>query len=313
MPLYDHETNPIPVGAITGDITTPDGSRLRFARWLPDTAKPKGTVCLLQGRAEFIERYFETARDLLVRGFAVATFDWRGQGGSRRHGKEAHRGHVGDFEEYQEDLEAFMAQVVLPHCPPPFYGLAHSTGGLVLLDSAPAMRTRFRRIVLLAPLLGLGDHGWSESTAGPLARFLSVIGFDTQPVPGAAKHVLHLQPFEGNRLSSDERRFTRTRLITAAHPDLTVGAPTIGWVAAAMTAARRLEDVDFVDRIRIPTLIIAAGADRIVSNAAIERFARTLKIGHLLMIPGARHELLQEADIFREQVLAAFDAFVPGS
>jgi lysophospholipase len=32
----------------------------------------------------------------------------------------------------------------------------------------------------------------------------------------------------------------------------------------------------------------------------------------MLTVDGARHELLQEADIFREQVLAAFDAFVPG-
>ncbi|MEP4420111.1 MAG: alpha/beta hydrolase, partial [Nitratireductor sp.] len=28
---------------------------------------------------------------------------------------------------------------------------------------------------------------------------------------------------------------------------------------------------------------------------------------------GARHELLQEADIYREQLLAAFAAFVPGT
>ena len=33
----------------------------------------------------------------------------------------------------------------------------------------------------------------------------------------------------------------------------------------------------------------------------------------LLTIDGARHEILQEADIYREQLLAAFDAFVPGS
>ena len=31
------------------------------------------------------------------------------------------------------------------------------------------------------------------------------------------------------------------------------------------------------------------------------------------MIDGARHEILQEADIYREQLLAAFDAFIPGT
>ena len=33
----------------------------------------------------------------------------------------------------------------------------------------------------------------------------------------------------------------------------------------------------------------------------------------MLTIDGARHEILQEADVYREQFLAAFDAFVPGS
>jgi len=32
-----------------------------------------------------------------------------------------------------------------------------------------------------------------------------------------------------------------------------------------------------------------------------------------LTIDGAKHELLQEKDFYREQLLAAFFAFVPGS
>ena len=51
----------------------------------------------------------------------------------------------------------------------------------------------------------------------------------------------------------------------------------------------------------------------IVSTRAIADYARRLRGGSILTIAGARHELLQEADIFREQLLAAFDAFVPGN
>ncbi len=40
---------------------------------------------------------------------------------------------------------------------------------------------------------------------------------------------------------------------------------------------------------------------------------RRLRGGQILTIAGARHELLQETDIFREQLFAAFDAFVPGN
>ena len=44
---------------------------------------PAAGVCvLLNGQTEFIEKYFEVIDELRGRGFAVATMDWRGQGGS---------------------------------------------------------------------------------------------------------------------------------------------------------------------------------------------------------------------------------------
>src|SRR5450756_735900 len=83
MKLVSIPANPVPDDVVTGSIKTPDGVSLRFARWAPPVGR-KGTVVVLQGRAEYIEKYFETVRDLRARGFAVATFDWRGQGMSER-------------------------------------------------------------------------------------------------------------------------------------------------------------------------------------------------------------------------------------
>src|SRR5690349_24203391 len=117
MNLVSIPANPVPDAAVTGAIKTPDGVSLRFARWAPPPGR-KGTVCLFQCRAEFIEKYFETVRDLRSRGFAVATIDWRGQGGSQRALSDPLKGHVRDFSEYEADVEAFMDQVVLPDCPP---------------------------------------------------------------------------------------------------------------------------------------------------------------------------------------------------
>jgi lysophospholipase len=79
MDLISIPANPVPEDVVTGTLKTPDGVSLRFARWAPPPGR-KGTVCLFQGRAEFVEKYFETVRDLRARGFAVATLDWRGQG-----------------------------------------------------------------------------------------------------------------------------------------------------------------------------------------------------------------------------------------
>src|ERR1044071_6980190 len=103
MTLVSIPANPVPEDAVSGTLKTPDGVELRFARWPPPPGR-KGTVCLFQRRAEYIEKYFETVRDLRARGFAVATLDWRGQGLSDRPLSERRKGHVRNFAEYANDL-----------------------------------------------------------------------------------------------------------------------------------------------------------------------------------------------------------------
>jgi len=107
MKLVSIPANPVPDDVVTGAIQTPDGVNLRFARWPPPPGR-KGTVLVLQGRAEFIEKYFETVRDLRARGFAVVTFDWRGQGLSDRALSNRHKGYVRSFSNFITDLEAVM-------------------------------------------------------------------------------------------------------------------------------------------------------------------------------------------------------------
>ena len=70
MGLVSTLENPVPEGAITGTLKTQDGVLLRHARWAAER-RSKGTVCLLQGRAEFIEKYFEVVREL-----KIATSPW---------------------------------------------------------------------------------------------------------------------------------------------------------------------------------------------------------------------------------------------
>ena len=127
MTLVSIPANPVPEDVVSGTLKTADGVSLRFARWAPPPGR-KGTVCLFQGRAEFIEKYFETVRDLRERGFAVATLDWRGQGMSERALRNPRKGYVRDFSRYDIDLDTFVREVVLPDCPPPFFALAHSMG-----------------------------------------------------------------------------------------------------------------------------------------------------------------------------------------
>src|SRR5262249_39034223 len=154
MQLFSIPANPAPDNVITGAVKTPDGVSLRYARWAPPPGR-KGTVVLLQGRAEYIEKYFETVRDLRARGFAVATFDWRGQGMSARVLRDRRKGYVRSFADYATDLETVMHEIVLPDCPPPIFCLAHSMGGAVAIRCCHDGNRWFERVVLSAPLIAL--------------------------------------------------------------------------------------------------------------------------------------------------------------
>ena len=311
MTLVSTPGNPCPDGAVTGTIQTPDGVALRFARW-DSPADAKGTVCVFTGRGEFIEKYFETVRDLQQRGFAVATMDWRGQGHSARQLPDPRKGHVANFQDFEIDLETFVRRVVLPDCPPPYYALAHSMGGAVMLRVAHSGRRWFERMVLVAPLIDL-PRGRSSWPLRILMRMLRLVGFGNSYVPGSNVDRTRASGFAGNPLTSDPGRYARNAALLEQDPTLGIGSPTVAWLDAAFDTMVEFGAADYPSQIVSPVLMAAAGGDSIVSGAAIEQFAARLPAGSHLVIEGAKHEILQESDLCRAQVWAAFDAFVPAS
>ena len=311
MNLHAIPANPVPEGAVTGEITTADGVKLRYARWNPNAPR-RGTVCVFTGRGDMIEKYFEVVEELRRRGFAVTVLDWRGQGASARKLRDARKGYVKSFDEYQIDLESLIREVVLPDCPPPYFALGHSMGALILLEAVQQGRRWFDRIVLTAPMLRLA--GARGQRFAPLAANVGrLLGVGRLYVPGGGPSPVVLGPFQGNRATSDQVRFERTASIVQAAPDLALGSPTIAWAHAAFEVQGRVADPSYAADIRQPLLVLAAGKDTVVSNLSIERFATRLRAGAHLVISGSRHEILMERDVYRGQFWAAFDAFVPGS
>jgi lysophospholipase len=311
MKLISIPANPVPGGAVTGMLKTPDGMSVRFARWPPPPGR-KGTVCIFQGRTEFIEKYFEVARELHARGFAVAALDWRGQGLSERMLRDSRKGHVTNFAKYEIDLETFMAEVVLPDCPPPLFALAHSMGASILLRAVARGRRWFDRMVLCAPMIKLTNIRMLP-TVPPLVRMMRLVGLGGLYVPGGGPMSPATMPFLNNPVTSDPVRHARTAAILDAAPELAVGAPTVAWLDAALRVMAELSNPSFPAKLRQPFLILACGRDRLVSTLAIEEFGSRLRAGPPLVIPGAMHELMMEQDAFRMQFWAAFDAYVPGT
>jgi lysophospholipase len=311
MKLISIPANPVPEGAVTGMLKTPDGVSIRFVRWPPPPGR-KGTVCIFQGRTEFIEKYFEVARDLNARGFAVATLDWRGQGLSERLLGDPRKGHISSFAQYVTDLETFMREIVLPDCPPPLFGLANSMGASVLMRAAALGRRWFDRLVLCAPMIRLANIPLLPVVPS-IIRTMRTVGLGSAFVPGGGPACKSAGPFLDNPVTSDPVRHARTAAILEAEPALGLGAPTVAWLDSAFRVMADFATPQFPAKLRQPMLIVACGRDQLVSTAATEDFGSRLRVGSHLILPGAKHEVLMEQDAFRSQFWAAFDAYVPGT
>lgn len=303
-------SNPVPEGARVGYFTTPDKVQLRYATFPKGPGASRGTICLVGGRTEFIEKYFETIADFQSRGFAVATFDWRGQGGSQRLIGSKKLGYVRRFDDYWEDLRAFHGSILLPDCPAPYYLVGHSMGGLVSLYAGIRDRMMFERIFLSAPMVALDRQPLSMAGMAKLAGTLSTLGLGRLPVGRPGDRSQTRQRFAGNALTSDLNRFNRSSEILLARPELEIGAPTLRWVASAFSAMAGAASDAFPGAVRIPVLMLAAARDEIVSTSAIETLGLRMRTGRHVMIAGARHEMFMENDTIRGQVFAAFDAFI---
>lgn len=334
LELKSTPNNKIPKGARVETVITRDGVHLRAVCWQPtknlnEKGEPRGTICLFSGRTEFIEKYYEVIEELRERGFVVATLDWRGQGLSQRLLRNPFRGHVRSFNHYHRDLDAFLTKFVSRNCPSPYFALAHSMGGHILFSQARGGLSRFfDRMILTAPMLHLaprmlfGLH-WlspgrnatnhkivSQRTTRLLTRFIRFCGFGWAYVFGGGDEIIHA--FKGNLITSDEKRFDRFNELLAAHPELGIGSATNSWLNSACGSMKKILKFKYIRAIDVPILIVASGADQIVSTTSIEKITTKMRAGHHIIINNARHEIMLESDEFRNQFWAAFDAFIPG-
>jgi hypothetical protein len=170
-----------------------------------------------------------------------------------------------------------------------------------------------------AVVLGLGRYGYAIAQA-LRERGFNVLGVDFNPMAVRAARERGLDVLFGDATDPEflaSLPMNGVRWAVAALPEHATG---LMYNDPRRAFIQSLRTQGFRGRIGIAAhadtsgeTLRAAGADMVVSTRAIERYATGLRAASLLTIDGARHELLQEADIYREQLLAAFAAFVPGT
>jgi len=294
---------PMPIKAV--------GASLRAARFAPAPDVPLRGICvLLNGQTEFIEKYFEVIDELRGRGFAVATMDWRGQGDSDRMTKDSRKSFIGDFREYDQDLDTLMDWIVRPMLGPGEkpVALAHSMGAHVLLRALVKRPHSFKACVLSAPMIAISFRG----RCGFLVRAVTIIqmwrGRRADWVWGMEARDPHRVTFATQLVTSDPQRFERTQMLLREHPDLRLAGATWGWLAAAVRS------MDWLRRrpqmITTPLLVVAAGKDRICVTPSAKAFAQAAPHAGYVEIEESGHEILMERNPIRAEFWSAFDDFM---
>ncbi len=284
-----------------------DGTRLRAACWqLPDAC---GHVLLFTGRTEYIEKAAVPAAEWLARGYAVVSLDWRGQGLSDRAVEPRLKGHVGDFSEFQMDVDAVLASGLLDDLPGRRVLMAHSMGGCI------GVRTLSRAgnpagidvAILSAPMLGIALDGMARVVSGILVALSNVFGLGTRwPPLGDVRTPYVWSEFDGNVLTSDRAMWDWMGDALRQHAELALGMPTLGWLSAATRETRAL---GALGPLTMPTMCLLGEAEEVVSKSAIRAAVPSLGFA-LHEIADCRHEVLIEAPAIRAEGWSHVDRFL---
>jgi lysophospholipase len=291
-----------PSAARFSEWRAPDGWLHRRIDWPQPERPSRGTLLFASGRGDFIEKYMEAMAHWHARGWAVTSFDWRGQGASR--GGTA-GGHLDSMDPLVADLEGLASEFGAG----PLVAVGHSMGGHVLMRALAEKRARLDAAVLVAPMLGINSAPLPAWAAWWTASLFANFGFRRQPVwrpqvpappPGSSRQAW---------LTSCTDRYSDELWWWEREPGFNTGAPSWGWLEAAFRSVASLTDAKLRE-VETPILLIGTDTDRLVSAAAIRRAASLLPGARLKMFATAGHEILREADPVRSEALAEIDSFL---
>lgn len=292
--------NPAPEGAELIWFKGSGGRQLR-ACMAPalDAENPRGTCIVCPGRSEFIEKYFEVARELQTKGFAVIIVDWPGQGLSARLLDDSKKGHIDRFDTFMGALANGLAALG-DRLPRPYVSLAHSMGGAIALAAIAQDKVRVDAAAFCAPMWGLKSRFlgmrylvWAMRVTGRSGDYAQ------QPGPP--------EKFEHNIVTHDEKRWQLQRDLTDAVPELELGPVTWGWLGASLNIVATFTKRNALKRVDIPVFVATAGEEKLVDNESHDKVCAVLPDCEHVTIDSAMHEILMEKDDKRAEFWAGFD------
>jgi len=254
------------------------GLELYYQCWWPEE-ESQAILAIVHGFGEHSGRYMNVVNHLTSRGYAIYGFDHRGHGRS-----PGQRGHINEWEEYQEDVRAFLQMISEQESGRPIFLLGHSMGGLIALDYILHHPGGLRGAIISgAPIEPVGG---AKPYLVTLARLLSRVWPRFSLSPGL-----------------DISAISRDPAVVKAYEE----DPLVHGVATVRWGTELLSTIEWVkahaEEVRIPILLIHGEADRLCSpNGSRSFFEKvTFPDKELLVYPGGYHE--PHNDINYEQVM----------
>lgn len=270
-------------------IETTDGVLLHAHRWAP-ASPPRVEAILLHGYGEHAGRYEHAASVWNDLGVGVTAVDLRG------HGRSAgRRGYVERFTDYHRDADALLARARADAGDRPVVVFGHSMGGLLAAHWLIARGLDgIAGLALSSPYMGLAFPVPAYKLA--LGRLLSRLR-PTFALPSG--------------LTGDDVARDPDIARTYDHDPLNLKTATARWFTEAEGA---MEEVfRGAHRLRLPTLLLFGGADRVASPSANERLGKALPNSPTAeRLPGAFHEILNEPQPRRTEIARRYGEWMVG-
>lgn len=303
-----HFRRTLPPGACFSSWRAPDGWTLRRFDCPAGGEGKRGSILFQGGRGDMIEKYLEAVAHWQAAGWAVTSFDWRGQGGSGRYAPGPRVGDIDTFDSYIRDYRAFYADWAAT-APGPRVAIGHSMGGHLVLRALVEGAASPDAAVLVAPMLGLHSPigAWG---GGMLAKAMARLGnpqrfaWKTNEIPAA-------QASRQALLTHDMDRYADEMWWREHDSTLDMGPPSWRWLREAFVSTRVLDRDPRIAQMKVPTLMLVAEADKLVrAKAALAIAARLPDCRVVRFGPESAHEILREADSVRDRAIAAIDSFL---
>ena len=297
-----------PDGGVLDHVRAADGWSLRRYRL---GSGARGRLLIMGGRGDMIEKFLEVIVHWAARGWAVTSFDWRGQGGSGRLAVDPLTGHIEDFGQWLDDLGGMVRAWERDADGGAKAMVGHSMGGHLLLRALAEGRVAPDAAVLVAPMLGVHSAPLPARGAWAVARLACAAGMAQRQAWTQREESVHQRRMREKRLTHDPARYADELWWRAHDPAIALGPPSWRWVERTFDSMARLQRPGVLENVATPLLLLAAECDKLVRTDAIRAAAARLPDARLHVYgPESAHEILREWDRVRLDALARIDAFL---